>query len=151
MNRLVATKSEDRNFHNIHTLGFASYIGAVRSLLMSSQQSAAVVSPWIDDSGLSLLCDAWDTSSEKNRTRTWSVFVRNVDSELAAEARKRKWKLYSYEQPPGSENEFGLHAKLITVDGRRAIVGSMNLIRRNLHSNLELGVELEDAKMLWRI
>lgn len=149
MNRLVATKSADRKFHNIHALGFASYVGAVRSLLMSSQRSAAIVTPFMDESGLALLCDAWDASPK--RDRTWSIFIRNVDGELTAEARKRDWRLYSYEQSPRSENGHGLHAKLVSVDGRRAVIGSMNLIERNLHSNLELGVELEDPNMIWRI
>ncbi len=149
MSRLVATKSADVQFHNIHALGFGSYVGSVRSLLMSSQESATVVTPFIDETGLTLLCDAWDVSPR--RDRTWSVFVRNVDRDLAEEARRRGWELYSYQQPPDSREEFGLHAKLVTVDGTRAVVGSMNLLRRNLHSNLELGVELDDSKMLWRI
>jgi cardiolipin synthase C len=38
-----------------------------------------------------------------------------------------------------------LHAKLLVVDGRRALVGSANLTHRALTANLEAGVLIEDA------
>ena len=37
-----------------------------------------------------------------------------------------------------------LHAKLLIVDGRRALVGSANLTHRALTANLEAGVLIED-------
>ena len=38
-----------------------------------------------------------------------------------------------------------LHAKLLIVDGRRALIGSANLTRRALEHNLEAGILLRDA------
>ncbi len=149
MNRLVATKSGDRRFHNIHLLGFASYIGAVRSVLLSCEESATIVTPFIDDAGIDLLCEIW--SDSRNKEGTWSIFVRDTSGRLLEEAAKRNWELYSYSPSESSGEEYGLHAKLVSVDGERAVVGSMNLLRRNLYSNLELGVELETPEMLWRL
>ena len=149
MNRLVATKSADLRFHNIHSLGFASYVGATRSLLMSSKKSASIVTPFIDELGVRLLCEAWDSS--KREDRLWSVFVRAPDDQLIEPARERGWKVYSYSPEPKTDLEYGLHAKLVMVDEERAIVGSMNLIKRNLYSNLELGVEFDSPEFLWRI
>ncbi len=37
-----------------------------------------------------------------------------------------------------------LHAKILIVDGRRALVGSANLTYRALTANLEAGVLIED-------
>jgi phosphatidylserine/phosphatidylglycerophosphate/cardiolipin synthase-like enzyme len=40
-----------------------------------------------------------------------------------------------------------LHAKLLVVDGRRALVGSANLTHRALTANLEAGVLIEDHEL----
>ena len=40
-----------------------------------------------------------------------------------------------------------LHAKVLVVDGRRALVGSANLTRRALSANLEAGVLIEDRDL----
>jgi phosphatidylserine/phosphatidylglycerophosphate/cardiolipin synthase-like enzyme len=40
-----------------------------------------------------------------------------------------------------------LHAKLLVIDGRRALVGSANLTHRALTANLEAGVLIEDADL----
>jgi phosphatidylserine/phosphatidylglycerophosphate/cardiolipin synthase-like enzyme len=47
---------------------------------------------------------------------------------------------------PAAQREAGavLHAKLLVVDGRRALVGSANLTHRALSVNLEVGVLIED-------
>jgi putative cardiolipin synthase len=39
-----------------------------------------------------------------------------------------------------------LHAKLLVIDGRRALVGSANLTRRALADNLEAGVLINDER-----
>jgi phosphatidylserine/phosphatidylglycerophosphate/cardiolipin synthase-like enzyme len=40
-----------------------------------------------------------------------------------------------------------LHAKLLVIDGRRALVGSANLTHRALTANLEAGVLVEDPDL----
>lgn len=40
-----------------------------------------------------------------------------------------------------------LHAKLLVIDGRRALVGSANLTHRALTANLEAGVLIEDREL----
>jgi putative cardiolipin synthase len=40
-----------------------------------------------------------------------------------------------------------LHAKVLIVDGRRALVGSANLTHRALTANLEAGVLIEDRDL----
>ena len=40
-----------------------------------------------------------------------------------------------------------LHAKLLVIDGRRALVGSANLTHRALTANLEAGVLIEDPEL----
>lgn len=54
---------------------------------------------------------------------------------------------------PGSYREPGavLHAKLLVVDGRRALVGSANLTHRALTANLEVGVLVRDPDVAWQL
>jgi phosphatidylserine/phosphatidylglycerophosphate/cardiolipin synthase-like enzyme len=40
-----------------------------------------------------------------------------------------------------------LHAKVLVIDGRRALVGSANLTYRALHDNLEAGILVEDPAL----
>ena len=53
----------------------------------------------------------------------------------------RRWRW-----PPGQRDQPGaaLHAKVLVVDGCRALVGSANLTHRALQANLEAGVLVED-------
>lgn len=53
----------------------------------------------------------------------------------------RRWRWPRDRKSPGAL----LHAKLLVIDGRRALVGSANLTPRALASNLEAGVLIEDA------
>lgn len=55
----------------------------------------------------------------------------------------RRWRWPSDKRNPGAV----LHAKLLVVDGRRALVGSANLTHRALTANLEAGVLIEDAEL----
>jgi phosphatidylserine/phosphatidylglycerophosphate/cardiolipin synthase-like enzyme len=50
---------------------------------------------------------------------------------------------------PTDQREAGglLHAKVLVVDGGRALVGSANLTYRALHANLEAGVLVEDPEL----
>jgi len=51
----------------------------------------------------------------------------------------RRWRWPTDHRSPGAS----LHAKLLVVDARRALVGSANLTRRALTANLEAGVLIE--------
>ena len=53
----------------------------------------------------------------------------------------RRWRWPADRRPSGGA---ALHAKLLVVDGRRALVGSANLTHRALTANLEAGVLIED-------
>jgi cardiolipin synthase A/B len=55
----------------------------------------------------------------------------------------KRWHWPNAHRPPGAL----LHAKLLVVDGRRALVGSANLTHRALSANLEAGVLIEDAEL----
>jgi phosphatidylserine/phosphatidylglycerophosphate/cardiolipin synthase-like enzyme len=52
-----------------------------------------------------------------------------------------RWRWPADQRDPGAL----LHAKLLVVDGRRALVGSANLTHRALSANLEAGVLIEDG------
>lgn len=60
---------------------------------------------------------------------------------FGAVAGLRRWRW-----PPEQRDVAGaaLHAKVLVVDGRRALVGSANLTHRALSANLEAGVLIED-------
>jgi putative cardiolipin synthase len=47
----------------------------------------------------------------------------------------------------GSSNRFGLHAKVLVIDGQRAFVGSMNFDKRSLDFNTELGLIIDSPKI----
>jgi phosphatidylserine/phosphatidylglycerophosphate/cardiolipin synthase-like enzyme len=53
----------------------------------------------------------------------------------------RRWRWPANRRPSSGA---ALHAKLLVVDGRRALVGSANLTHRALTANLEAGVLIED-------
>ncbi len=55
----------------------------------------------------------------------------------------RRWRWPAAHRTPGGV----LHAQLLVVDGRRALVGSANLTDRALTANLEAGVLIEDAAL----
>ena len=55
----------------------------------------------------------------------------------------RRWRWPADQRTPGAV----LHAKLLVVDGRRALVGSANLTPRALSANLEAGVLIEDPDL----
>lgn len=56
----------------------------------------------------------------------------------------RRWRWPADHRPSGGA---ALHAKLLVVDGRRALVGSANLTHRALTANLEAGVLIEDPEV----
>jgi phosphatidylserine/phosphatidylglycerophosphate/cardiolipin synthase-like enzyme len=51
-----------------------------------------------------------------------------------------RWRWPADKRPAGAV----LHAKVLVVDGRRALVGSANLTRRALEANIEAGVVIND-------
>lgn len=53
----------------------------------------------------------------------------------------RRWRWPADQRDPRAL----LHAKALVIDGRRALVGSANLTRRALSSNLEVGVAIDDS------
>jgi len=55
----------------------------------------------------------------------------------------RRWRWPATHRTPGAV----LHAKLLIVDGRRALVGSANLTHRALTANLEAGILIEDHNL----
>jgi phosphatidylserine/phosphatidylglycerophosphate/cardiolipin synthase-like enzyme len=55
----------------------------------------------------------------------------------------RRWRWPAEQRTVGAV----LHAKLLVVDGRRALVGSANLTHRALTANLEAGVLVEDHEL----
>ncbi len=54
-----------------------------------------------------------------------------------------RWRWPADQRTPGA----ALHAKLLVVDGRRALVGSANLTHRALAANLEAGVLIADPDL----
>ena len=47
----------------------------------------------------------------------------------------------------GSSNQFGLHAKVFVIDGKRAFVGSMNFDQRSLDINTEIGLIIDSPQI----
>jgi putative cardiolipin synthase len=62
---------------------------------------------------------------------------------FAAIAGIRRWRWPAAHRPPGAV----LHAKLLVVDGGRALISSANLTHRALTSNLEAGVLIADPEL----
>jgi putative cardiolipin synthase len=60
---------------------------------------------------------------------------------FAAIAGIRRWRWPAAHRPAGAV----LHAKLVVVDGRRALISSANLTHRALTSNIEAGVLIADS------
>lgn len=141
----LATRSADKAFSSVHRLGFASYVADVREALVQARESVSVVTPFIDDAGIEFLNEAWRDRS--NEVSAWELYVRDCPAGLRSVARRNGWQVYSY---PGAE-KFGMHAKVVSVDSNRVILGSMNLIKKNMYSNLELGVDITDDPIVNRL
>jgi len=54
---------------------------------------------------------------------------------------------------PGDQRDGNgvLHAKLLVVDGHRALVGSANLTSKALAHNLEVGAVIDDPDLAWAL
>jgi phosphatidylserine/phosphatidylglycerophosphate/cardiolipin synthase-like enzyme len=141
----LATKSEDPSFKNVHRLGFASYVATVREALVEARSKAVIVTPFIDDAGIDFLQECW--SNRLGKDCSWEVYVRSVDRRLEKLASKNAWQLYEYP----SAGDAGMHAKVVSADEQRVILGSMNLLSRNMHTNLELGVDISDDPIVWKL
>ena len=136
--RPLATRSADSGFGSVHRLGFASYVADLREAMEPAEHSVSVVTPFIDDAGIEFLNEAWKDRCME--TSTWEIYVRDCPPKLRSTARRNGWEVYNY---PSGER-YGMHAKLVSIDDRRVILGSMNLIKKNMYSNLELGVDISD-------
>ena len=55
----------------------------------------------------------------------------------------RRWRWPGDQRPPHA----ALHAKLLVIDGRRALIGSANLTKRALADNLEAGLLVRDPEV----
>lgn len=143
--RPLATRSADPYFRNVHTLGFGSYVANVREALVTAKNSAVVVTPFIDDAGVKFLSECW--SNRMGNDAKWEVYVRKADSTLVDLASKNGWRLFEYP----SAGDAGMHAKVVSTDGKRLILGSMNLLNRNMYRNLELGVDIRDDPIVWKL
>ncbi|GEM_PF-5063520 len=141
----LATRSKDPYFRNVHTLGFGSYVANVREALVTAKNSAVVVTPFIDNAGIKFLHECWSNRSSPDVK--WEVYVRSADSALVELASKNSWRLFEYP----SAGDAGMHAKVISTDGERLILGSMNLLNRNMYTNLELGVDIRDDPIVWKL
>lgn len=141
----LATKSADPSFKNVHRLGFASYVATVREALVNARTKAVIVTPFIDDAGIDFLRESWETRSAKDCE--WEVYVRSVEGKLERMASKYKWKLYEYPVA----GDAGMHAKIVSIDDQRLILGSMNLLKRNMYTNLELGIEVSEDPIVWKL
>ena len=145
MIRLLATKSADVKFRNVHDLGFDSYVATVRDLLVNSSGLVVVITPFMDSEGERLLEEAW---RERPHDRgEWHIYVRSAREELRRKARAHGWKLFEYCE---EASDHGMHAKIV-ASSDRVIVGSMNLWRTSLYTNLEVGVETDDPTIVHQI
>jgi len=143
--RALATKSADPSFKNLHRLGFRSYVATVRDAMVNAKEKVVVVTPFMDQSGIELLEESWRTRAND---ASWEVYVRSANASLRKTAEKLGWKLFEYPEAADS----GMHAKFVSIDKDRVIIGSMNLLRRSMYSNLEIGVDITEdplvAKMI---
>lgn len=103
-----------------------------------------VITPYIDSAGIQLLKEAWDVRI--NRSAVWEIYVKSPLIGLKSLS-QRPWKIFEY---PASQS-FGMHAKVILVDEKTVILGSMNLLKRSMYSNLELGAEISDDPIVRQI
>lgn len=143
--RPLATKSADPAFRNVHTLGFGSYVSAVRQALVTAEDNVVIITPFIDGAGTKLLAESWE--ARVTDEVSWEIYVRKVSPSLRAVIKDKPWRVFEYS---GGES-FGMHAKVISADNRTAILGSMNLLRMNMYSNLELGLEIKNGPVVRKI
>lgn len=142
--RPLATRSADRSFKNIHSLGFASYVATVREALTNANESVVVVTPFLDSDGIDLLEESW---TNRVHDASWDVYVRTASPRLMQKAAKMEWRVFEYR----GDKDSGMHAKIVSVDDNRLILGSMNLINKNMYSNLEIGVDITDDPIVRKI
>jgi hypothetical protein len=126
-------------------LGFASYVATVREALVGVRSKAVIVTPFIDHAGIDFLQECWSNRSTKECA--WEIYVRTVDRRLEKLASKNGWRLYEYP----SAGDAGMHAKVVSTDEKRVILGSMNLLNRNMYTNLELGVDISEDPIVWKL
>jgi phosphatidylserine/phosphatidylglycerophosphate/cardiolipin synthase-like enzyme len=116
--------------------GAVSYSESVRRMLMSARRVIRIAVPFVGEYGLNFLIDA--LSANPNRPDVEMV-VRNFPMSRIVEVKKAGIHLYVLNE---DRNRWGFHAKYLVFDDTTSIIGSENLVDRNLKRSLEIGVKV---------
>jgi len=114
--------------------GALSYSESVRRLLMSARRVVRIAVPFVDDCGIDFLIDG--LSANTNRPSVEMV-VRSIPEWRTDDVKKAGIRLYVLNE---DRSRWGFHAKYFIFDDETAIIGSENLVDRNLRRSLEIGV-----------
>ena len=124
--------------------GIGSIETAIERLFREASEEVALTA-YAVTTGADLLLD-WMTEALDRGVRV-SMVVNRLEDQASGIGRQLRvlavryphFRLYNF----APENDFDLHAKVIVVDRRMALVGSSNLSRRGLLNNHELAMLVE--------
>lgn len=128
----------------------------VRAVLASAQQEVRLITPYFvpGEAGLSELIEL--TRSGVNVSlltnalaASDNIFVHGAYRRYRAPLLAEGARLYEFAPPEveGHRRDV-LHSKVFIIDGRRAIVGSLNFDMRSAHVNAELGILFEQPDLI---
>lgn len=127
----------------------------LNNLIRSARSDVLLCSPYVDPEGIGLLLDALRGAAGRGVSIT--MLTHSLDDLHSPNARAialLKREVAAVEAvhipsalttPDGTAEPLLVHAKLVVVDQRAAWIGSANLTRAGLMSNIELGVLLPDV------
>lgn len=138
--RILCTQPRSPALVGLPPDGAGDYLTVLERLLAEARSIVQVVCPFIDAVGADVLEAAYRRSGT---AATWEVFTREAPRRLRKHATTHGWRLYEF-RAVSDPADAVFHCKLFIVDGSKAVVGSANLIYRNLVENVEIGVLVDD-------
>lgn len=138
--KILCTQPRSPELAGLPPDGAGDYLTTLEALLAGARDSVQIVCPFIDAVGADVLEAAYRRTGSR---ATWEIFTRDSPERLRNHAREHGWHLYEF-RPRADPTDAAFHCKLFIVDSRKAVVGSANLIYRNLVENVEIGVLVDD-------
>ena len=134
--------------------GVSRTFAALMSLLAEARRSVHVFSPYVDPTFTALLHSVDPTVAIRVVTTARDGRMRRPSAVLERCSQDRDLKVRYVVEHRHKAQMFQMHAKLVSVDGVAAYLGSANLTDTSIHYNLELGIVTrvpEELKQLERL
>lgn len=118
---------------------YASYSEALRNCILESERIIRIGVPFIDNAGASMIINCLKDSKNKPETQLIVRTIKDISQESIDELTRLGVNIFIMNE---EQERWGFHAKYEIFDDSLVIIGSQNLVERNMKRSLETGVLL---------